>query len=349
MRNEQLDHVFIRRTVALSDLSKMRRLCRNKAFYATIWRYPDKDYKRCAEAGESIADLYFDVDNDYLWLAKASGSDLIDHLAHIDVPEKFIRVYFSGSKGFHIEVPHQLFGVKPNKKVALAYKSIAKELKEEVCPDIDLAVYENKRLWRVVNSVNEKSNLYKIPLSVREIRKFSVENILTLAKRQRTDIYRNNGTDIKPIPKLATLYQDHEHETPALELENNMLDEDGYCGVAAPILVDGVPCIDHILADGLPIGIRNEGIIRLATYYKNIGYTKGEALKKLLTWNKTRNDFPLFDYEIKETVKSAFKRPLNYGCKDYILQRYCEKRRCFVSKKYRSTLGKKQHPKFTSR
>src|SRR5215218_5439768 len=63
-------------------------------------------------AGPALADfLPFDFDaGDDPTRAMADASCLIERLNGYGVPRDAIRIYFSGSKGIHLEVPAELFG-----------------------------------------------------------------------------------------------------------------------------------------------------------------------------------------------------------------------------------------------
>ncbi|NIQ14727.1 MAG: hypothetical protein GTO02_10110, partial [Candidatus Dadabacteria bacterium] len=55
-----------------------------------------------------------DIDSKDLNKALDDTRTLITHLKNeFGIDENRIRVYFSGSKGFHIEIPSYLFGIEP--------------------------------------------------------------------------------------------------------------------------------------------------------------------------------------------------------------------------------------------
>ena len=78
--------------------------------------------------------------------------------------------------------------------------------------DIDLAVYNRTSIYRCTNTLNPKSNLYKIPLDHDQISSFKSEDILEYAKKQRTistqPIWGDGELEdnvIKEVPKIRVM------------------------------------------------------------------------------------------------------------------------------------------------
>ena len=76
-----------------------------------------------------------------------------------------IQLYFSGSKGFHILISDKVFGFEPNRDLNKKFKKIALYIKSyTITKCIDTKIYDNRRLFRVPNTVNTKTGLYKVYL-----------------------------------------------------------------------------------------------------------------------------------------------------------------------------------------
>lgn len=104
--------------------------------------------------------------------------------ANYDLDLRHIRVNFSGSKGFHIRIPAELFGgFEPSEELPGIHKQIALDLTEGV--KIDESVYKTTGLFREVNSINQKSGLFAVPLTVNELFSLDYDQIKDLAKNQR--------------------------------------------------------------------------------------------------------------------------------------------------------------------
>jgi hypothetical protein len=105
--------------------------------------------------------------------------------ARYDVPPSAVRLAFSGTKGFSLEIPGGLFaGFSPAVDLPPRFKRLADELFAD-CPTLDTKIYESVRLWRVVNSRHGKSGLYKVRLTLGELNDLSIEEIRCLAATPR--------------------------------------------------------------------------------------------------------------------------------------------------------------------
>lgn len=78
-----------------------------------------------------------------------------------------LRIYFSGSKGYHILIPSTMFEFEPSENLAKIFKCIGTELLGDLLTDG--GIYELKKLFRLPNTVNKKSKRYKIGLTVDEV------------------------------------------------------------------------------------------------------------------------------------------------------------------------------------
>ena len=165
--------------------------------------------------------------------------DVIDKLMNVyDVPLNAIIISFSG-RGIHTDVDYHVFGIESmyedelvNKykqiffviaevdtnapKVALEWDpekdkpaKIAYKAKYQT---IDAAMYSKRRLWRLTNSVNTKSGLYKVNIPTNQfLEKFSdVEWILNFADEPRPII--SFPSDIIPSSKAVYLFEHTEEK-----------------------------------------------------------------------------------------------------------------------------------------
>lgn len=139
------------------------------------------DYK-----GPSYAD-YVPIDIDVTGDLGAAHSQAVELLAALEVDfgiEQGVRCWFSGSKGFHICLSADLFGGwNPSEALAGNIKRLVVALTGGI--SVDSKVYDQNRLWRIPNTINSKSGLYKIPLTRTELVSLSIEQILEMAKVPR--------------------------------------------------------------------------------------------------------------------------------------------------------------------
>lgn len=128
--------------------------------------------------------LWFDIDDDSLELALSRTIELIKRLNseyHVSPDEMWI--YFSGSKGFHLALLGRMFGdFGSSPDMAAKHRALALQLAGDV--KVDTTIYDNHRIFRIFNSLNAKSNLYKIEISFDELQK-GIDFIKDLAKAPR--------------------------------------------------------------------------------------------------------------------------------------------------------------------
>lgn len=111
----------------------------------------------------------FDIDRDEIDDALKDARDLVRRLlGDYGVPEGVPRIYFSGSKGFHVELPGEcLGGFEASLNAPQKVKDLALRILDGM--QTDTAIYDRTRLWRSPNTINGKGNLYKIPLTHDEL------------------------------------------------------------------------------------------------------------------------------------------------------------------------------------
>jgi hypothetical protein len=115
----------------------------------------------------------------------------------------YIRINFSGTKGFHIRIPSILFGqFQPSELLPDRIKELVKQLVGNF--RIDESVYKHTGLFRFVNSRNSKSSLCAIPLTAKEIFTLSIEEIKALAREPR-EIEYFPMEELEPNEELVKL------------------------------------------------------------------------------------------------------------------------------------------------
>ncbi len=183
--------------------------------YTTMFRFR-KDYHELCETTGSVKGaqnlscwsdfLWFDIDSDDLSVALANARQLVIRVELIDPAlGGFLIYFFSGAKGFHIGIPAPLLGLCPSIDLPQVFKKLAREIAGDI--EIDISIYDKNRLWRVPNTRNGKSGLFKIPLTFDELATCSIERLLKMAKQPagQPSICLGNGLISAPNAKLAEL------------------------------------------------------------------------------------------------------------------------------------------------
>jgi len=287
--------------IALSELKQnMREWKRThgelKDCFRSLFRYTVqmKDHIEKAKsvkgyAGSCYSDCFvLDIDDQNLAEAQETARAVLIHLRDsYGVDLNVIRIYFSGSKGFHIELRSALFGFKPSVELPRIFKAIAEKLVPEGVV-IDSSIYERSRLWRIQNTINSKSGLYKVPLYAEEIFSLPIGEIKALAAQPRRGVIYDDDVDLNP--HLAALYAD------VMENRGNGIKSSG----------DAAKRYKKASNGPIPEGERNSTLTSLAGRLKSRGIPIDEAEMYLDGVNRTRCKPPLGSEEVGTVLDSVY-------------------------------------------
>jgi len=253
--------------------------------YRTYFRF-QKDYlnhfnKRNTVKGYSgkcYSDFIpVDIDDNDLNSAYDKTKYFIE-LLNIDFEFTVQHIFFSGSKGFHLYLPSVSFNnFTPSEELPRIFKDIVVDIcGKEV--EVDLKNYEYNRLFRINNTVNSKTGLYKIALDYDEFYE-GIEYITEIAH----DLKQVNHpalTDYVQNSQFIELYQKHK-----IPQKNNLLSK-----------------IEH----GVPKGERDDTAIRIVGLLRKGGLDKNATSMILHGWNKGLDE-PLEESEIDKCINSGYK------------------------------------------
>jgi hypothetical protein len=299
--------------------------------YVTIQRFKTPNRE---DIELSFHPLYFDIDGTKLKYAFDDAQCIYMYFKnYLKVPDECIKVWFSGSKGFHIEIDARLFGLKPMINLQLINKEIARMLiKKFRLTTIDIgSIYSKKRMWRVPFSINSKSGKRKTLIhnfedfnSVSEIEMY-VDSI-TESIRTHVDAYistfnKNEYLAINPTLKKWISEYINNYET-------NLFKEIIKKNKILYNKLDGntPKCVQHLLDNGIKeSGQRNIATVVLASFFKESGRSKEETIDILV--NFTEN-IPKHLTSIKEcaiihnvtTVVNSVYSSENYSFQCYYIK-----------------------------
>lgn len=320
----KINNVF-RRNIMTTSLNK-KKMIKQYDFtdtYSTIYKYDNKNQ----DMANIIAPFYIDLDIEDLEKdfdkLKRDVMLLTRKLKTLfKLTDENIQYFFSGSKGFHIIIPHSIFGIKPCKNLNDKYKMLAIELKSyTITKSIDTRIYDTKRLFREVNTINTKTNLYKVPITIKDIKEFSYEQLIEYAKspkeEYKIDSSYNQEADIA-FNNLITELKERQKRTINHKVARQMLENK-----------ELLPCVKYILQNGAQKGGRNNTAMALASsLYQRNPNDYEEVLDIMKTWNIKKLDTPLAERELENTVKSAYRNVQDgkrYGCAAFIDLGICVK------------------------
>lgn len=278
---------------------------------------------------ELYGSLYLDFDDpDNLNNAR---EDVIHTLSFFkivyQIPSDQVKIYFSGHKGFHLIIPGNILGIEPDKDLNNIFKYIAQQIKTfSVHKTIDLGIYDNRRLFRMPNTVNGKTGLYKIILTPEELYALSESEIKELAKQPR-EIRLNISNFTNPIAHSQYLkaIEEYKKDTKDTQKYNKNFRYTKKLNIMPE-------CIKNILENGSEEGTRNISTACLTSFFKASGKTLEETLDEVSKWN-SRNIKPISFRELQTTVKSIFYSDKTYGCNTLKTITNCDPSKCKLKNK----------------
>ncbi|RMZ48758.1 hypothetical protein EB821_05885 [Candidatus Marinimicrobia bacterium PRS2] len=142
-----------------------------------------------------------DIDNS----STTNLKGVLNHFGEIIGDLESINLYYSGKKGYHIELPSGYFGVEPCDRLPERIKRMVMEMNIGA----DLSLYKNHQLWRMNNSLNVSGGCYKTKLDITDILDgMELEDIKLLAGKPHLESFEMIGTGTKvPIPVLQNFWE----------------------------------------------------------------------------------------------------------------------------------------------
>ena len=280
----------------------------DSAIYKSLYLYDEegKEYHKLRRTFKDflgkryIEDILIDIDrgdntDDYT-LNKTRG--IVFELQELNVAPTAYNVYFSGT-GYHIIISGETFNFPKGTK---DLPFIVKETMNNLFSDVDLSVYNRTSIYRCENTVNQKSNLYKIQLEHREVQELNSKEILALAKRQRI-------LDSKSIWGDGELERYIITEVPKIRVMESNVEPRNI-----------VPCVQKMYKNGPEEGSRNNTMMRIASHFFRHGIPSAAAKAALLEWNGGQLRSDVIIKKVEDTYRGGYK----YGCKDVLMAKYCQ-------------------------
>lgn len=245
------------------------------------WPKPPVDEKQ--EPG--YYDFAFDFDASSVQDAAKECLSVVTWWRH-NFPSSPGKIYFSGSKGFHFVVPYSRLGLDPVTTGGVAVGAAQRHIAELLgLQSLDTSIHVQRRVFRVANTKNSKSGLYKIRVTVEDLS--DVDGIRDRASRPLGDPYFDTA-EYPADPALTTFMQPFIAEAEAASKK--------ILSVAVPedVVFTSLPaCMRNILGDPgiIPrqartwnrrVPTRNELTFAVATFMRQHGRaSKAEALVTL--------------------------------------------------------------------
>ena len=279
-----------------------------KALYRSVYLY-NEEAKQFADSKGSLKGYHGErgIDNVLIDIDRKDNSDeytlkklreTLLHLNVLEVSDESIQCYFSGT-GYHIVITNEVFNFQSSDSLPYQVKQTMSSLFE----NIDTSIYMRSGIYRVAHTKNQKTGLYKIPITLFEANNANVDEIHDFASDPRLE-----------YPYIL-LSGDNELEG-YLCLETPKIAQFGK--VVEPTKV--VPCVQTMLRNGPQEGSRHNTALRIASHFKRHGIPSEYAKVALLHWN----DNTLNEQQMIEKTESVYNGNYNYGCQDVLMKKYCQ-------------------------
>ena len=306
--------------------------------YMTIYSYESEDIATTNYVAPFYLDLDIDdIENNYDKLLidlKIVYKKLCDTFK---IDRSDIQLYFSGSKGFHILISDKIFGFEPNRDINKKFKKIALYIKSyTITKCIDTKIYDNRRLFRVPNTINSKTGLYKVYIPYNKLFKKQpdgctkamtydeLKEYASSPKQKKIVLYKYNQKARAKFDKLVETIEQQERKKVDTKLAQEYIRKRKL-----------LPCVEYVLQNGATNGQRNNTTVALANSLFQIGESLEDVRETITEWNNTKNEEPLPQSEINATVFSAYQNSRNnmfYGCSTFKDLDVCVKG-CSINKK----------------
>jgi len=154
--------------------------------------------------------FYVDWDAPDLPEAISGFHQFLAKLQEMDVDLTSLRLYATGGRGFHLEIPEAVFRAKVPKAGTTHLPGIYREIAMELFVDsMDMRVYTGRRgrMWRTCG-VQRSNGKFKVPLSVDEALRITPEEYETLCSTPRPEFNRTEPRLNLALAALFTKSQD---------------------------------------------------------------------------------------------------------------------------------------------
>lgn len=310
----------------ISEIKDFRKKYKNTGVYTTAYRYNSENQDEADLFGSLYID--FDSDSDEVGYEQVK-SDAMRAIAYFSAiftiqPEELF-IFFSGKKGIHVMVPYQIMAIEPHKELNHIFKLIASDIhKVTQHKTVDLRIYDNKRLFRLPNSIHPDTNLHKVSMTFEQFKSFDYQQVQEWAsKRQAIEKKepRYNTKASRAYKEYIEQWEKEKIEKFSSKRGERKLD---FCP----------PCMRHMLRHEASEGKRNNTVAAMSSYFKQRGYSEEEAMKRLKKWNDDFCSPSLPERELKTTMKSIYNGNYGYGCTSLAeISGACNPEKCKLAKK----------------
>lgn len=326
--------------------------------YRGLFFYSEEMLKHVAQTGSvsryngpsGVKYLVWDFDSTEVEASRTDAVQLLDRLvSQYGLNENEVGIYFSGKKGFHIEIKTDGITVLDNKlddNIPVYVKRICLSLAEGL-KTLDKGIYNHNRLYRIAGTLHNKESevagqmvrLFKTRISGNALRTFTIEDIKKSAIKLRVpDLFYPIKDPSKLNAVVDSVVKNVNEVTREANVNLPVINQEGVSDEnLAPARVK--TCMWRLYQGDYTDG-RNNALLRIADHEKKQG-KPAEVVKATLYGvvdimnrrnpAKAKLD-PISDHEIDTLVRQAFTSEIDYGCNDFVLDAMCSKK-CYLAPK----------------
>ena len=208
-------------------------------------------------------------------------------------------VFFSGSKGFHLLIPHYIKSDRCNEMV----KALVELRFSEFTKAIDWGLYRSRGLLRMNGSVNHKSGLFKTQVCIED----DMEKILNSSSA------RCPAQPIRYIvcDRIVNDQRSIVLPTPVIHREHKVIEFD-----------DMLPCVRRLWREGADVGNRHHSVFILSVHMKRSGMDEDEIMEAF----ESHSFYSDIISEHRKVVRGVFNRDYGMSCNSpmgMFLKSYC--------------------------
>lgn len=231
---------------------------------------------------------------------------------------EYFYVAYSGSKGFHISIPFEYFGLPADENLPKTLRNMAHELKPHF-KTLDTSVYNIGRKFRAPNTLHPKTKLYKTIISHVGVDTKNIDAIKEYCKVRRDTMYEVKSYDVQPNPLLTDILE-------AAKVTASY-DESKVGTALAPTRLeeyDGKVCIKRLFEAEIDEGERNTTALILINDLFKSGKAKEHCVNMMTPWiNRVMPEHRQAEcFQMIEDIYSG-DRYYNHGCLEPIKSKYC--------------------------
>ena len=291
----------------------------NTPMYYSLFYYNDEQFKEFQKTRSlkgitnvKTDNLVFDFDSPDMEQAKKDTATLVSRLKESGYTKDNFKIYSSANKGFHVHLKLDQ-ELNPTQVKILATEHFGKGLES-----LDLKVYDPQRIFRVPNSLNEKSGLFKNQLTEAQLRlpvNVIKNDVCKVKKAQDHSMvpikFDQSIVNVKERVKTVTKTTSKMTERPKHWLEYKW---------------------ELLNATGLKAGERDESMMILAATCRGLGYNR-EITESFLNYFDQRystiTEQDANETQVQEKLDSVFQEGWQGGTYTYKnnpwLKEYCKR------------------------